>query len=114
MTRRWLETVQAPDGDRVTFIIEPRLDRVFDAMDEVQGFTMIHAPLPPIGELLGRLYRGDRQRKLTKNAWLVRIESDTGRKKVLLAESESDAQELAASAARQVRAKGAAALDHLE
>jgi hypothetical protein len=43
-------------------------------MDDVQGFTMVHAPIPPIGELLRRRFGRDRQRKLTKNAWLVGTE----------------------------------------
>jgi len=109
VSRLWLESAVGPDGDRVSFIIEPRLDRLFHAMDEVAGYESVHL-LPSLGELLGKVFDGDKQRVFLADAWLLRIEADSGVKVTLRVPSQRDAEIRGAAIAEQVRAHGVAAL----
>lgn len=112
VARKWLDTAVGPDGDRVTFIIEPRLDRLFSWMATSSDYDSIHI-FPSLGERLAKAFPGDKQRALLGNAWLLRIESDSGKKVTLRIASQQDAEDRAAQIGEAVNRLGVVALSDL-
>jgi hypothetical protein len=109
----WVEDAFSPDQVRVTFFIEPRLDKLFRGIDEYESWRRIQIG-PSIGQLLGKLLPGDKQGEIVKNAWRLVIEADSGKKVTLVRPTRADAVESARTVADAVRARGLPALDHVK
>ena len=114
MPSEWLPDAFSPDNVRVSFLVEPRLDRLFRGIDEAQAFRSIRLlPGPTIGEALRRLLPGERQQAMTNSAWRLVIEADSGQKVSLLRPTRQAAIETAEQVAEQVKTDGLAVLSTL-
>jgi hypothetical protein len=113
LTGEWLDDVSGPDGVRVSFFVEPRLDKVFRGIDEYRSWSGGQLG-PSLGRFLAGLLPGNKQEGLLKNAWRLVIESDTGKKIALVRPTHGDVLAAAQEIAAAIRVAGTGALDHLE
>ncbi len=106
----WLPDVIVPDGTRVTLRVEPAVARLSRTYRRWTVPPMVLALLPRARRAITRTVQTD----VLGDAWVVDVESDSGRTLRISRPTEAEAREVGLAISDRLAREGEAALDAYE